>query len=409
MEISACRAGFSAERIERIAAHLNKNYIDSGKIAGCQVLVARRGQLAYYKSLGLMDRERGKPMREDTIFRIYSMTKPITAVALMQLYERGLFQLNDPVHRVIPEWRSLEEYVSGEGALMETRPAQAHITFRHLLTHTAGLTYGGGSIADANLHPVDRVYRSLNISATSSDSLQDFVKKLARAPLRYTPGERWMYSFASDVCGHLVEALSGQSFDRYLQENICAPLDMQDTSFVIAPSKLERFAACYERAADKSLRLQDDPLSSSYSNSRPFFAGGSGLVSTTLDYYRFCDSLRRGGELNGQRILGPRTIELMKMNHLPGGRDLTQLAIGSFAETAYEGTGFGLGLASTLNQVATGSFGAGDYYWGGLASTLFWVDPKEDMIVIFMAQLIPSATFNFRGQLKNIIYSAISD
>jgi CubicO group peptidase (beta-lactamase class C family) len=198
MEVSASRAGFSAERIERITAHLNENYLDSGKIAGCQVLVARRGQLAYYKSLGSMDRERGKPMREDTIFRIYSMTKPITAVALMQLYERGLFQLNDPVHRVIPEWRSLREYVGGEAVRMETRPVQKPITFRHLLTHTAGLTYGGGPIAEANLHPVDRVYRELNIATTSSDSLQDFVKKLARAPLRYTPGERWMYSFASE-------------------------------------------------------------------------------------------------------------------------------------------------------------------------------------------------------------------
>jgi len=408
MELSASRAGFSAERLERITAHLNQNYVEPGKIAGCQVLVARRGHVAYYKSLGSMDRERGKPMREDTIFRIYSMTKPITAVALMQLYERGLFQLNDPVHRVIPEWRSLEEYVSGDGTVMETRPVQTPITFRHLLTHTAGLTYGGGPV-QTDLHPVDRVYRALDISTTSSDSLQDFVKKLARAPLRYTPGERWMYSLASDVCGYLVEALSGQPFDRYLQENIFAPLGMRDTSFVLAPDKLERFAACYQRAADKSLRLQDDPLNSSYANRRPFFAGGSGLISTTADYYRFCDSLRRGGELEGERILGPRTIELMAMNHLPGGRDLTQLAIGSFAETAYEGTGFGLGLASTLNQVATGSFGAGDYYWGGFASTIFWVDPKEDMIVIFMTQLIPSATFNFRGQLKNIIYSAITD
>jgi CubicO group peptidase (beta-lactamase class C family) len=405
MEVSASRAGFSAERLERITGHLNKSYIDAGKIAGCQVLVARRGQLAYYKSLGSMDRERGKPLREDTIFRIYSMTKPITAVALMQLYERGMFQLNDPVHRVIPEWRSLREYVSGEGELMETRPAQRPVTFRHLLTHTAGLTYGGGPVG-TDLHPVDRVYRALDISTTSSGSLQDFVQKLARAPLRYTPGERWMYSLASDVCAYLVEALSGQSFDRYLQENIFGPLGMQDTGFVVAPGKLERFAACYERAADKSLRLQDDPLSSSYAGRR-CFAGGSGLVSTSADYYRFCDSLRRGGELDGARILGPRTIELMAMNHLPGGRDLAQLAIGSFAETAYEGTGFGLGLASTLNQVATGSFGVGDYYWGGFASTIFWVDPREDLIVIFMTQLIPSATFNFRGQLKNIIYSAI--
>jgi CubicO group peptidase (beta-lactamase class C family) len=409
MELSPTRAGFDANRLERITAHLNKNYIDTGKIAGCQTLVARRGHVAYRKALGLMDRERNKSMRDDTIFRIYSMTKPITAVALMQLYEQGMFQLNDPVHRVIPEWRNLKEYVSGEGVTMETRPAQKHVTFRHLLSHTAGLTYGGGPIPNANLHPVDQMYRTLNISTRTSDSLQDFVQKLARAPLRYTPGERWMYSLASDVCGYLIEALSGKPFDRYLREHIFDPLGMKDTSFVIAPEKVERFAACYERAADKTLKLQDDPLNSSYANARPFFAGGSGLIGTTADYHRFCDMLRRGGELNGQRILGPRTIELMAMNHLPGGHDLTHLALGSFSETAYEGTGFGLGFASTLNQVATGGFGAGDYYWGGFASTIFWVDPKEDLVVIFMTQLIPSATFNFRGQLKSIIYSAIID
>jgi len=409
MNIDPVSAGFDANRLNRITAHLNNSYIDTGKIAGCQVLVARRGHVAYSKSLGMMDRERNIPMRDDAIFRIYSMTKPVTAVALMQLFEQGLFQLNDPVHRVIPEWRELKEYVSGEGVTMQTRPAQKHITFRHLLTHTAGLTYGGGPIFSANLHPVDVVYRTLGISTSSSESLHDFVKKLARAPLRYTPGEKWMYSLASDVCGYLVEALSGKPFDRYLQEHIFAPLGMKDTSFVIAPDKLDRFTACYERAADKSLLLQDDPLKSSYANIRPFFAGGSGLISTAADYYRFCNMLRCGGKLDGQRILGPRTVELMVMNHLPEGRDLTQLAIGAFSEVAYAGTGFGLGLASTLNQVAAGSFGSGDFYWGGMASTIFWVDPKEDMVVIFMTQLIPSATFNFRGQLKNIIYSAIAD
>lgn len=402
-------AGFDPARLHRIGAHLNKNYIDSQKISGCQVLVARRGQVAYRESFGLMDRERNVPMRDDAIFRIYSMTKPITAVALMQLYEQGLFQLNDPVYRVIPEWRDLKEYVSGEGVMMETRPAQKHITFRHLLNHTAGLTYGGGPIFSGKLHPVDWVYRTLGIGVTTSESLHDFVKKLARAPLRYTPGERWMYSLASDVCGYLVEALSGKPFDQYLQDHIFSPLGMHDTSFVLAPEKVERFTACYGRAADKSLQLLDDPQKSTYSNTKPFFAGGSGLISTTTDYYRFCEMLRRGGELDGQRILGSRTIEMMAMNHLPDGKDLTQLAIGAFSETAYEGTGFGLGLASTMNQVATGTFGVGDYYWGGMASTIFWVDPKEDMVVIFMTQLIPSATFNFRGQLKNIIYSALVD
>jgi CubicO group peptidase (beta-lactamase class C family) len=409
MNLDPTSAGFDAARLERITAHLNKNYIDTGKISGCQALVARRGQVAYFKSFGLMDRERAKPMRDDAIFRIYSMTKPITSIALMQLYEQGLFQLNDPVHRVIPEWRNLKEYVSGEGVLMETRPAQEPITFRHLLTHTAGLTYGGGPGLLTTNHPVDRMYQMLGVRRDVGETLQSFVGRLAKAPLRYTPGQSWMYSYATDVCGYLVEVLSGKRFDRYLQEHIFDPLGMRDTSFVVAPDKLARFAACYERDAAKKLVLVDDPLNSSYAQTPTFFAGGSGLVSTTADYYRFCEMLRRGGELDGARMIGSRTLNLMTVNHLPGNQDLTKLALGAFAETAYEGTGFGLGFATTLDQVASGGFGAGDFFWGGLASTIFWVDPKEGLVVIFMTQLIPSATFNFRGQLKNIIYSAIAD
>jgi CubicO group peptidase (beta-lactamase class C family) len=409
MPLDPTSLGFDAARLERLTSHLTKHYIDPGKIVGCQVLVARRGQVAYSKSFGQLDRERGKAMRDDAIFRIYSMTKPITSVALMQLYEQGLFQLNDPVHRVIPEWRNLHEYVSGEGAALETRPAQEAVTFRHLLSHTAGLTYGGGPALLSTNHPVDGMYNMLGIRREPGETLQSFVQKLSKAPLRYTPGKSWMYSYATDVCGYLVEVLSGRRFDHYLQDHIFDPLWMKDTSFVVGAAKADRFAACYERAADKSLHLVDDPLKSSYGAMPKFFAGGSGLTSTTADYYRFCEMLRRGGELDGQRILGNRTLKLMTTNHLPGGLDLSQLALGAFAETAYEGVGFGLGFATTLNEVAAGAFGAGDYFWGGLASTIFWVDPKEELVVIFMTQLLPSSTFNFRGQLKSIIYSAMVD
>ena len=406
---NANTAGFDPARLERITAHLNRNYIEPGKIVGCQVLVARHGSIAYRKSFGLLDRERNKSMRDDAIFRIYSMTKPITSIALMQLYEQGLFQLNDPVHRVLPEWRYLHEYVSGDGATLETQPVRAPVTFRHLLTHTAGLTYGGGPELLSTNHPVDRMYQMLGVRRDVGETLQSFVQKLAKAPLRYTPGQSWMYSYATDVCGYLVEVLSGKRFDRYLQDHIFDPLGMHDTSFAIAADKVERFAACYERDANKQLRLVDDPLHSAYAQTPSFFAGGSGLVSTTADYFRFSEMLRRGGELDGARIIGSRTLKLMTMNHLPGGKDLTGLALGAFSETAYEGTGFGLGFATTLDEVTSGGFGAGDYFWGGLASTIFWVDPKEDMVVIFMTQLMPSSTFNFRGQLKNIIYSAIVD
>jgi CubicO group peptidase (beta-lactamase class C family) len=284
---------------------------------------------------------------------------------------------------------------------METAAPARPMTMRHVLSHTGGLTYG------ATNHPVDRAYREAGVGRGTGETLSGFADKLAKVPLRYQPGERWMYSLSTDVCGYLVEAISGKRFDQYLQDTIFDPLDMKDTSFMVAQRKADRFAANYERQADKTLKLIDDPERSNYLKQPTFFSGGGGLTGTTADYLRFCEMLRRGGELDGVRILGPRTIELMHLNHLGGGKDLSQMAIGAFSETAYEGVGFGLGFAMTLGQVEAGALGGGDYYWGGAASTIFWVDPKEDLVVIFMTQLMPSATFNFRGQLRNIIYSAI--
>jgi len=403
MHLAPEKAGFDAARLNRITEHLDRNYIQSGKIAGCQTLVARHGHVAYFGSLGCADSERGKPMQDDTIFRIYSMSKPITSVALMQLYEQGHFQLNDPVSRVLPEWKDQQVWVSGEGDQMETRAPKRPMTFRHVLSHSGGLTYG------ATNHPVDKVYRRVGVNRDRSETLSTFIERLGQVPLYYEPGERWMYSLSTDVCGALVERISGMPFDRYLQGNIFDPLGMRDTSFWVRPEKQARFAANYQRNPDKSLRLIDYPESSTYLKEPKFFSGGGGLTSTTADYLRFADMLRRGGELDGARILGPRTIGLMTKNHLAGGKDLTQMAIGTFSETANEGVGFGLGFAMTLSEVETGALGKGDYYWGGAASTIFWVDPKEDLVVIFMTQLMPSATFNFRGQLKNLVYSAIVD
>ena len=218
-----------------------------------------------------------------------------------------------------------------------------------------------------------------------------------------------MYSFSTDVCAYLVEAISGKPFDAYLQETIFDPLGMRDTAFAVAPENASRLAANYQRQPDKSLALIDDPERSPFLRIPTFLSGGGGLTSTMADYYRFCEMLRRGGELDGARVLGPRTIRLMTQNHLSGGRDLTTMALGAFSETAYEGVGFGLGFAMTTSAVEAGTLAQGDYYWGGAASTIFWVDPVEDLVAIFMTQLMPSATFNFRGQLKNIIYSAIVD
>ena len=403
MDIQPEAAGFDGDRLARITDHLERNYIATGKLVGCQALVARHGHPAYFQSLGEADREREIPIADDTIFRIYSMSKPITSVALMQLYEKGYFQLNDPVHRVIPEWKDLSVWVSGNEAPFETRAASRPMTFRDLLSHSGGLTYGGGQ------HPVEKAYAAVGMRSEEGETLDSFVHKLGQVPLRYSPGEAWLYSYSTDVCGYLVQAISGTSFDQYLQTEIFDPLGMTDTGFTVPAEDTTRFAANYARGADKSLALIDDPASSTYLKPKTFFSGGGGLVGTSYDYWRFCEMLRRGGELDGTRILGPRTIDLMRTNHLPGGGDLSNLALGAFSETAYEGIGFGLGFATTLGSVDAGQFGAGDYFWGGAASTIFWVDPHEDLVVIFMTQLMPSNTFNFRGQLKNLVYSAIVD
>ena len=403
--------GLDTDRLALITEHLDRNYIRPGKLVGCQTLVARRGKVAYQSVLGLADRERQAPLREDTIFRIYSMTKPITSIALMKLHEQGHFQLNDPVSRYLPEWKNQRVWVSGSGPAMVTKAPERPVSFRHLLNHSGGITYGGGPIAvpGVELHPVDQVYADLGLTRGARQDLESFVRKLGQVPLRYEPGERWMYSFSTDVCGYLVQAISGMPFEDYLHKHIFEPLGMKDTAFQIAPEKVGRFAANYVRREDKSLAVMDDPHKSSYARPPVFVSGGGGLVSTMADYHRFCEMLRRGGELDGVRIVGPRTLRLMTQNHLAGGQDLTQVAIGNFSETANEGIGFGLGFATTLGEVAAGSYGPGDYYWGGMASTIFWVDPHEDLIVIFMTQLVPSGTFNIRGQLKNLVYSAITD
>ena len=412
MELAPKLTGLSTARLERITEHLDRNYIGPAKIVGAQVAVARHGHLAYFRSFGHMDRERGKAMTDDAIFRIYSMTKPITSVALMSLYERGYFQLNDPVSRFFPSWKDHQVWVSGRGGDMKTEAPAQPVTMRHMLSHTGGLTYGAALAAlgapDSG-HPVDQVYAEVGVQRGPGETLMEFMEKLAKVPLRYQPGERWMYSLSTDVCGALVEIISGKRFDKFLEEEIFQPLKMRDTSFVVPREKLNRFAANYRRGPDKKLQLIEDPEKSNYLKEPTFFSGGGGLTGTTADYTRFCEMLRRGGELDGARILGPRTIELMHRNHLKGGKDLTEMAIGGFSETANEGVGFGLGFACTLDSVTSGSIVGSDWYWGGAASTIFWVDAKEDLAVVFMTQLMPSGAFNFRGQLKSIVYASIAD
>ena len=405
-------AGLSTARLERVTELLQTHYVEPGKIAGCQALVARHGEVAYSRSLGQMDRERARPWADDTVARIYSMTKPIASVALMSLWERGLFQIDDPVSRVLPEWRDQRVWVSGEGEAMQTEPLHRPVSFRDLLSHTSGLTYGSllETIgAPAARHPVDTAYRALKVRMEREEDLDAFIAKLGKLPLRYQPGRQWQYSLATDVIGALVQRLSGKRLDVFLQEEIFGPLAMVDTGFHVRPETLDRFAACYARRADKTTVLQDDPRASPYLQEPVFFSGGGGLVSTMADYHRFCEMLRRGGELDGVRIIGPRTLAFMTRNHLTSGQSLAELALDSFSETTPMGVGFGLGFAIVTDGVRAGTPSEGDYFWGGAASTAFLVDPVQDLVMIFLTQLMPSTTFDFRGQLRSLVYSAIVD
>ncbi|HEY41044.1 MAG TPA: beta-lactamase family protein [Dehalococcoidia bacterium] len=399
--------GLSSERLARIENHLQNRYLVPKKIAGALTLVARYGEVAYLSPVGMMDVAREKPMTADTIFRIYSMSKPITAVALMMLYEHGHFQLGDQVYKYIPEWRNLEVYVSGEYPDFVTKPPERDMTIRDLLMHTSGLAYGRSEEVGT---PVSTAYGKLKVFHLREGTLKEMVQKVAKLPLEFSPGTKWNYSISTDVCGYLVEVLSGMSFDEYLKKYIFEPLGMVDTGFHVPPEKADRFAANYNRDANKKLQLGDDSATSTYLTPPTFFSGGGGLVSTAADYYRFCQMLMNGGELDGVRLLGPETIDYMTMNHLPGNQDLTDLSISAFTETATEGVGFGLGFAVMIDLVKSQQIGSlGEYYWGGAASTIFWIDPAQDLIVIFLTQMMPSNTFNFRGQLKSLIYPAIID
>ena len=405
MTATAGNTGISIDALARLDQHLLSRYIQPEKIAGCLTLISRHGETAHLSAMGSMDRERNKPMATDTIFRFYSMTKPITSVALMQLHEQGMFQLTDPVSRFIPQWRDLQVMTGGDWPNFETRPADRPMSMRDVLSHQSGLTYG---FMEGQL---ERAYNKADVyqaGTMEGRDLQSMIDRLAEMPLKFSPGDNWNYGVSTDVCGYLVETISGQRFDEYLQEYIFDPLGMEDTGFDVPAEKIDRFAANYERGPDRQLRLLDDPATSNYAEPQTFFSGGGGLVSTAHDYHRFCQMLLNGGELDGARLLGPKTIELMTMNHLPDGQDLSERALGTFSETANDGVGFGLGFAMIVDIPRTQNVGSlGEYYWGGAASTIFWIDPVEDMIVIFLTQFMPSGTFNFRGQIKQILYPGL--
>ncbi len=398
-------AGMREDRLERITEHFASHYVEPGKIAGCQITVVRGGHVGYHRSLGLMDRERGAPMAEDTIFRIYSMTKPIASVALMQLYERGMFQLLDPVHRYVPEWRTLQVSELGDDGSDTLVKPERPMNMRDVLMHTTGLP---GGLFPGN--PVDAAFGQALAAQPGGQTLESVTALLARYPLKFHPGTQWNYGLSTDIVGRLVEILSGLPFDEYLRREVFAPLGMIDTGFFVPERDHPRLAACYQYRPANSPLLMEGSFANGYLRPRSYLSGAGGLVSTTADYVAFCQMLANGGHLHGKRILGRKTLELMTVNHLPRGATLQEMAVGGFGEAGFEGVGFGLGFAVGLGPAATGMAGsAGEFYWGGAASTAFWIDPVEDLFALFMTQLYPSVAYPFRAQLRALVYQALDD
>jgi CubicO group peptidase (beta-lactamase class C family) len=398
-------AGMSSKALDRVEDHLKQRYINAGRFPGTQLLVYRRGKIVHNAVQGMADVERKTPVKDDTIFRIYSMTKPITTVAFMMLVEEGRVALDEPVHKYIPEWAGLGVFQAGVTPPFLTRPPARPMQIIDLLRHTSGLTYGFQQRTN-----VDAAYRALKIGEVEkSGTLTSMIADLTKIPLEFSPGEAWNYSVSTDVVGYLVEIISGKPFEQFLQERIFNPLGMTDTGFFVPSDKAHRFAACYAADGKGGMTLQDDPTTSSFLAPPSMISGGGGLCSTASDYLTFCRALLNRGELGDVRLLGPKTIALMTSNHLPDGRDLTEMSKSMFSEASYSGIGFGLGFSVTMNPAKTlipGS--AGEYAWGGAAGTAFWIDPAEELIAIFMTQLLPSSAYPVRRELRTMIYSAVT-
>ncbi len=392
--------GLSAHRLGRIDGWMDA-LVASGKLPGASVLIARRGQVGYFRATGMADIARATPMQADTIVRIYSMTKPLTSAAIMMLYEEGRFQLDDPITRFLPSFAHQRVAVGGNAAKMETVPAIRAITFRDLLTHTSGLTYG---FMAATL--VDAQYRATGVDFQTADAtLGEIVEKAAAVPLLAQPGTAWNYSIATDVLGHLVAVISGQSFDSFVHDRLLTPLGMTDTGFVVPPEKIARFAANYVPSPE-GLALFDDPATSRFTQPGKIPSGGGGLLSTAGDYLAFCTMMLNKGVHEGHQLLSRKTVELMTANHLGG--DMASLGTRRFSESNYEGVGFGLGFSVTLDPARAQILGsAGEYAWGGAASTAFWIDPAEELIVILLTQLTPSSTYPIRRELRVLTYQSL--
>ena len=401
--------GFDHERLSRVTKLCNR-YVESGKFPCAQVQVAQGDEVVLRHTIGKADIEENIDLRDDAIFRIYSMTKPLTSIGLMQLYEKGEFILEDPVEKFIPAFSDPQVLIGGSYLKPALRPAQTTLTVRDMLMHTSGLTYGFHFSNN-----LDKMYRKSafgSIWGQKGDAIQtleETANKLGEMPLLFDPGTSWNYSMSTDICGRLIEVISGQNLDEYLTKNITEPLEMVDTGFHVDEEKSHRFTSNYAITPENPLTKIDDASSSDYLEPARFLSGGGGMVSTTDDYQRFVSMLLRGGELQGERIIGRHTLEFMTMNHLPGGVTLNDLGQSTFTETAMEGMGFGLGFSVLENPAANAALGSkGEFAWGGAASTRFWVDPVEEVTCIFMTQFMPSSYYPIRRELKATVYQALT-
>jgi CubicO group peptidase (beta-lactamase class C family) len=395
--MSAEELGFLPDRLTRITDFIQANYLDTGKLPFASLLVGRGDDIALSWSSGVAD---------DAIFRIASMTKPITSVAFMQLVEQGKVALTDPVAKYIPEFAKLGVFVAGGGNVpFVSLPPTAPMRIVDLLRHTSGLTYSFQERSN-----IDAAYRKTDVESWSKSNSQSFIDTLAQIPLEFDPGTQWNYSVSTDVLGVIVERISGQSLPDYFQEHIFAPLGMNDTFFTVPADKASRIPECFAFDAETKTKLFDKAGAESlWTKGWSFNSGGGGLASTMADYHRFSRMLLNGGALDSVQIISPKTLELMTSNHLPGGKDLTQLSKSLFSEAEMAGIGFGLGFATTIDSAATLTpCSTGDFYWGGMYSTAFFVDPVEDIIMIFMTQLMPSSTYPVRREIKTMIYSALA-
>jgi len=388
------QVGCSSERMKRIGMAMQR-YVDENKIAGILAMAARRGQVAYSQCFGMMDIEANKPMQFDTLFRIYSMSKPITSVAVMMLFEEGHFHLADPVSRFIPAFEDAKVLVKATESGLELANLEREITIWHLLTHTSGLSYGF-SENDA----VDKMYAKYHrtLEQKPDTNLGQTVREIARLPLAHQPGSAWRYSMATDVLGYLVQVISGMPFDEFLKQRVLEPLGMDDTDFYVPETKIERFAVNYGPGEQGGLRVIDAPATSRYAKPTAHPSGGGGLVSSASDYMRFAQMMLNKGELDGVRLLGRKTVELMTMNHLPH-------ALHPFEDLS---RGFGLGVDVVTDVAKSQTLGSvGTYGWGGAANTVFWVDPREELIGLLMLQFMPGDTYPVIPDFRVSVYQSI--